>query len=282
MRLRTHRCTAEPVEPRSGGETSRIMMAAGARHISLNAKPWARAHKTPRRQRRQPALPRQAVGGACPPHLHAAFAARSRASQPEKARSRGLLPVLTPARSRPRGRAARRARARAGVQGANHQEGGQRLLVLRRKHVSHQRRRGGDRRACRAHAAHGLPAPAARQSCPSTFSGCGRRNRRHHGVSKPHSADDEAAGCKRTCPAFCGGARASTLAASQAPLPAAKPVDQEPGLLPRRARGGARRPRAPAVSQARPPILDSQSASSPPPTPPTMPPMGRMVASAGA
>ena len=39
MRLRTHRCTAEPVEPRLGGDTSRIMMAAGARHISLSAKP---------------------------------------------------------------------------------------------------------------------------------------------------------------------------------------------------------------------------------------------------
>ena len=43
MRLRAHRCTAEPVEPRLGGETSRIMMAAGARHISLSAKPTSSA-----------------------------------------------------------------------------------------------------------------------------------------------------------------------------------------------------------------------------------------------
>ncbi len=45
MRFLTHRCTAEPVDPRSGGDTSLIMMAAGARHISLKAKPTSKAAK---------------------------------------------------------------------------------------------------------------------------------------------------------------------------------------------------------------------------------------------
>ena len=43
--MRTQRCTAEPVDPRLGGEMSRIMMAAGARHISLRAKPTSSAAK---------------------------------------------------------------------------------------------------------------------------------------------------------------------------------------------------------------------------------------------
>ena len=42
MRLRMHKWIAEPVDPRSEGEVSRIMMAAGARHISLSAKPTRR------------------------------------------------------------------------------------------------------------------------------------------------------------------------------------------------------------------------------------------------
>lgn len=42
-RFRKQRCSAEPVEPRLGGEMSRIMMAAGARHISLSANPTSSA-----------------------------------------------------------------------------------------------------------------------------------------------------------------------------------------------------------------------------------------------
>ena len=45
IRFLTHRCTAEPVDPRLGGETSLIMMAAGALHISLSAKPTSNAAK---------------------------------------------------------------------------------------------------------------------------------------------------------------------------------------------------------------------------------------------
>ena len=39
------RCKAEPVAPSSGGETSLIMTAAGARQVSLKAKPSSRAAK---------------------------------------------------------------------------------------------------------------------------------------------------------------------------------------------------------------------------------------------
>ena len=42
-RFRTHRCTADPVEPRSGGDTSLTMTAAGARHISESPKPTSSA-----------------------------------------------------------------------------------------------------------------------------------------------------------------------------------------------------------------------------------------------
>ena len=42
-RFRMQRCTAEAVEPRPGGETSRIMIAAGARHDSDRANPTSRA-----------------------------------------------------------------------------------------------------------------------------------------------------------------------------------------------------------------------------------------------
>ena len=39
MRLRKQRWMAEAVEPRRAGDTSRTMMAAGARQASLSAKP---------------------------------------------------------------------------------------------------------------------------------------------------------------------------------------------------------------------------------------------------
>lgn len=42
-KFRTHRCTAEPVEPRSGGLTSLTMTAAGARHISDKPNPTSKA-----------------------------------------------------------------------------------------------------------------------------------------------------------------------------------------------------------------------------------------------
>ena len=45
MRFRKHRWMAEAVEPSCCGETSRIMMAAGARHASDRAKPTNRAAK---------------------------------------------------------------------------------------------------------------------------------------------------------------------------------------------------------------------------------------------
>jgi hypothetical protein len=87
MRLRTHRCTAEPVEPRSGGETSRIMMAAGARHISLSAKPCARARETLRRQRR---LSGAAMAG-CGRRMPAAFTRGVCSAQPHASTRGGTL-----------------------------------------------------------------------------------------------------------------------------------------------------------------------------------------------
>ena len=45
MRFRKHRWMAEAVEPSCCGETSRTMMAAGARHASLSAKPTSSAAK---------------------------------------------------------------------------------------------------------------------------------------------------------------------------------------------------------------------------------------------
>lgn len=44
-RFLIQRCSAEPVAPSSGGETSRISTAAGARHVSLSAKPISNAAK---------------------------------------------------------------------------------------------------------------------------------------------------------------------------------------------------------------------------------------------
>ena len=44
-RFLIQRCSAEPVAPSSGGDTSRISTAAGARHVSLSAKPISNAAK---------------------------------------------------------------------------------------------------------------------------------------------------------------------------------------------------------------------------------------------
>ena len=39
------KCNAEPVAPSSGGDTSLMSTAAGALHVSLNAKPMSKAAK---------------------------------------------------------------------------------------------------------------------------------------------------------------------------------------------------------------------------------------------